>query len=201
MNKNNVTQSDTVMRNRVIARGKIVELKSRTLTLFIRKGAGRKHTYLTFHYDEPLPQVFKGDKVIILGHLENKEEEGRISQYYKIDDVQKDSTELSQYFQTKEQLGFASPKPFTKFFVYGKVRQIYSNDWSNWVEVIVEDRSGISIKLQYSLNMRVSDISISVGDNIYLYALPISTTKLFDDEEVRFEILIVEDMAIQYKTQ
>ena len=51
-NQNNLQK---INRNTILARGKIIEINDKDSTpsfiLFIRNGAGRKHTYLTFEYD------------------------------------------------------------------------------------------------------------------------------------------------------
>ncbi|MGV3027237.1 hypothetical protein ACEE76_01940 [Streptococcus hyovaginalis] len=45
--------------------------------------------------------------------------------------------------------------------------------------------------------MRVNDINLSIDDKVYIYALPISTEKLVNEEIVNFENLIAEDIVIE----
>ena len=48
---------------------------------------------------------------------------------------------------------------------------------SNWIELIVKDNFDFTVKLQYSKKMRVSDINYDIGDNLFIYALIISSEK------------------------
>ena len=69
-------------RNTVIARGKIINIEHNEdysyLNLFIRNGAGRRHTYLTFRYDPKIFYISKNQYVIITAHIENKQNQSKI---------------------------------------------------------------------------------------------------------------------------
>ena len=55
-------------RNTVIARGKIINIEHNEdcsyLKLFIRNGAGLRHTYLTFRYDPKIFYISKNQRAI-----------------------------------------------------------------------------------------------------------------------------------------
>ncbi|HFU3941237.1 TPA: hypothetical protein ACGO2Z_002397, partial [Streptococcus suis] len=61
----------------------------------------------------------------------------------------------------------------------------------------VKDESNNVVKIQYSKNMRVNDLNLRISDKVYIYALPISTEKLVNEEIVNFETLIAEDIVIE----
>lgn len=69
-------------RNTVIARGKIINIEHNEdysyLKLFIRNGAGLRHTYLTFRYDPKIFYISKKQYVIITAHIENKQNQSKI---------------------------------------------------------------------------------------------------------------------------
>ena len=65
---------------------------------------------------------------------------------------------------------------------------------SNWIELIVKDNFDFTVKLQYSKKMRVSDINYDVGDNLFIYALIISSEKTINQKKRSYFNLIVEDM-------
>lgn len=69
-------------RNTVIARGKIINIEHNEdysyLKLFIRNGAGLRHTYLTFRYDPKIFYISKNQYVIITAHIENKQNQSKI---------------------------------------------------------------------------------------------------------------------------
>ena len=53
---------------------------------------------------------------------------------------------------------------------------------SNWIELIVKDNFDFTVKLQYSKKMRVSDINYDIGDNLFIYALIISSEKTINQK-------------------
>ncbi|WP_161942669.1 hypothetical protein, partial [Streptococcus suis] len=106
-------------------------------------------------------------------------------------------TEISNYFNLSKSNGFAFPKHFAKFFVYGTVINMNVNNNSIWIELKIKDENDNEVKIQYSKKMRVSDIKFKVGDKVYVYALPISTEKLLNEEIVNFETLVAEDIVIE----
>ena len=69
-------------RNTVIARGKIINIEHNEdcsyLKLFIRNGAGLRHTYLTFRYDPKIFYISKNQYVIITANIENKQNQSKI---------------------------------------------------------------------------------------------------------------------------
>ena len=69
-------------RNTVIARGKIINIEHNEdysyLKLFIRNGAGLRHTYLIFRYDPKIFYISKNQYVIITAHIENKQNQSKI---------------------------------------------------------------------------------------------------------------------------
>ncbi len=77
----------------------------------------------------------------------------------------------------KKKLGFSHPKSYAKCYVYGKVIHKFEKNNSNWIELVVKDNFDFIVKLQYSKKMRVSDINYDVGDNLFIYALIISSEK------------------------
>ena len=48
------------------------------LKLFIRNGAGLRHTYLTFRYDPKIFYISKNQYVIITAHIKNKQNQSKI---------------------------------------------------------------------------------------------------------------------------
>lgn len=87
--------------------------------LFIRNGAGRKHTYLKCYFNREKFQLKKGMVVSISGHIENI----NTKNCYEIiiDTIQEEQTELAVFFNKKPSFGFAYPNHFAKMFVFGKV--------------------------------------------------------------------------------
>ena len=69
-------------RNTVIARGKIINIEHNEdysyLKLFIRNGAGLRHTYLTFRYDPKIFYISKNQYVIITAHIENNQNQSTL---------------------------------------------------------------------------------------------------------------------------
>ncbi|HEL9630377.1 MULTISPECIES: hypothetical protein [Streptococcus] len=198
-NQNNLQNQ---RQNTIFARGKIVEVNNDvnnpSLILFIRNGGGRRHTFLTFRYDADKLNPIKGTNVYIEGSLKNNTKSNRLkSSHYSADYLKMEQTEISNHFNLAESKGFAFPKHFAKFFIYGTVINRYVNNSSIWVELTVKDESNNVVKIQYSKNMRVNDLNLRIGDKVYIYALPISTEKLVNEEIVNFETLIAEDIVIE----
>ena len=54
---------------------------------------------------------------------------------------------------------------------------------STWIELIDKDNFDFTVKLQYSKKMRVSDINYDVGDNLFIYALIISSEKTINQKK------------------
>ncbi|MGV3251861.1 hypothetical protein ACED97_01700 [Streptococcus suis] len=198
-NQNNL---QIINRNIILARGKIIEVSNDdnnpSFLLFIRNGGGRRHTYLTFRYDANKLTPINGTNVCIEGSLKNNTESNRIkSAYYFADYLKIDQTEISNHFSLKKSKGFAYPKHFAKFFVYGTVINMNVNNNSIWIELKIKDENDNEVKIQYSKKMRVNDIKLNTGDKVYVYALPISTEKLVNEEIVNFETLVAEDIVIE----
>ena len=151
-------------RNTVIARGKIINIEHNEdysyLKLFIRNGAGLRHTYLTFRYDPKIFYISKNQYVIITAHIENKQNSfGGVDRFLIIDSISESQSELSEhFFDNQKKLGFSYPKPYAKCYLYGKVSHKFEKNNSNWIELIVKDNFDFTVKLQYSKKMRVSDI-------------------------------------------
>lgn len=187
-------------RNAVIARGKIINIEHNEdysyLKLFIRNGAGLRHTYLTFRYDPKIFYISKNQYVIITAHIENKQNSfGGVDQFIIIDSISESQSELSEhFFDNQKKLGFSHPKSYAKCYVYGKVIHKFEKNNSNWIELIVKDNFDFTVKLQYSKKMRVSDINYDVGDNLFIYALIISSEKTINQKKRSYFNLIVEDM-------
>ncbi|HFI0600818.1 TPA: hypothetical protein ACGO9L_000229 [Streptococcus suis] len=197
-NQNNLQK---INRNTILARGKIIEINDKDNTpsfiLFIRNGASRKHTYLTFEYDSNKFQLKKGMMVSITAHIENINTKN--SYEIMIDTIQEEQTELAAFFNKQSVFGFAYPKPFAKLFVFGKVIDKHLKPYSKWVEMIIQDNCKNRIKVQYSTKMRVNETRFRIGDNVYLSALPISTTKIIQEETLIFENYILDDIVIERK--
>ncbi|MGE9834426.1 hypothetical protein [uncultured Streptococcus sp.] len=196
-NQNNLRNKK---QNVLFARGKIIDVNENepTFTVFIRNGAGRKHTYLIFRYNPDILYPIKGTNVYIEGHLNNIIDSNKFkNQHYFADNLTVVQTEISNYFNLSKSNGFAFPKHFAKFFVYGTVLNRSVNYNSIWIEVTVKDENENVVKIQYSKKMRVNDINLSVGDKVYIYALPISTEKDIEGKIVNFETLIAEDIVIE----
>ena len=196
-NQNNLRNKK---QNVLFARGKIIDVNENepTFTVFIRNGAGRKHTYLIFRYNVDILYPIKGTNVYIEGHLNNIIDSNKFkNQHYFADNLTVVQTEISNYFNLSKSNGFAFPKHFAKFFVYGTVLNRSVNYNSIWIEVTVKDENENVVKIQYSKKMRVNDINLSVGDKVYIYALPISTEKDIEGKIVNFETLIAEDIVIE----
>ena len=90
-------------RNTVIARGKIINIEHNEdysyLKLFIRNGAGLRHTYLIFRYDPKIFYISKNQYVIITAHIENKQNSfGGVDQFIIIDSISESQSELSEHF-------------------------------------------------------------------------------------------------------
>ncbi|MGG9992973.1 hypothetical protein ACQ7BN_10990 [Streptococcus suis] len=197
-NQNNLQK---INRNTILARGKIIEINDKDSTpsfiLFIRNGASRKHTYLTFEYDSNKFQLKKGMMVSITAHIENINTKN--SYEIMIDTIQEEQTELAAFFNKQSVFGFAYPKPFAKLFVFGKVIDKHLKPYSKWVEMIIQDNCKNRIKVQYSTKMRVNETRFGIGDNVYISALPISTTKTIQAETLIFENYILDDIVIERK--
>ncbi|HFI0633236.1 TPA: hypothetical protein ACGO4G_001840 [Streptococcus suis] len=134
----------------------------------------------------------------IEGSLKNNTKSNRLkSSHYSADYLKMEQTEISNYFNLSESKGFAYPKHFAKFLIYGTILNKSVNYNSIWVELTVKDKNDNVVKIQYSNNMRVNDLNLRIGDKVYIYALPISTEKLFNEEIVNFETLIAEDIVIE----
>ncbi|MBY4975343.1 hypothetical protein [Streptococcus suis] len=65
--------------------------------------------------------------------------------------------------------------------------------------MIIQDNCKNRIKVQYSTKMRVNETRFGIGDNVYISALPISTTKTIQAETLIFENYILEDIVIKSK--
>ncbi|CYV30100.1 TPA: hypothetical protein ACT2IF_002299 [Streptococcus suis] len=198
-NQNNLQK---IFSNTIFARGKIIEVSNEasppSFTLFVRNGGGRRHTFLTFRYDADRLKPKESTNVYIEGHLYNNLESTRFkSQYYFADYLKIDQTEITNHFNLSESNGFAFPKHFAKFFVYGTVINRYINYNSIWIELTIKDENDNEVKIQYSKKMRVNDTKLNIGDKVYVYALPISTEKLVNEEIVNFETLVAEDIVIE----
>lgn len=197
-NQNNLRNKE---QNVIFARGKIIEINDKDSTpsfiLFIRNGAGRKHTYLTFEYDSNKFQLKKGMVVSITAHIENTNTPNNC--VIITDSVQNEQTELATFFGKKEYFGFAYPNHFAKMFVFGKVINKHLKPNSNWIEIVIQDNCKNKVKVQYSTKMRVNETRFGLGDNVYLSALPISTTKIIQEETLIFENYILNDIVIERK--
>lgn len=198
-NQNNLQNK---RQNTIFARGKIVEVSNDvnnpSFLLFIRNGGGRRHTYLAFKYDANKLTPIDGANVYIEGHLNNAFNSTKLKrQHYFADCLNLDQTEISNHFSLKESKGFAYPKHFAKFFVYGTVINMNVNYNSIWIELTIKDENDNEVKIQYSKKMRVNDTKLNTGDKVYVYALPISTEKLVNEEIVNFETLVAEDIVIE----
>ncbi|HEM6090688.1 TPA: hypothetical protein U2B93_002091 [Streptococcus suis] len=198
-NQNNLRNKE---QNVIFARGKIIEINDKDSTpsfiLFVRNGGGRRHTFLTFRYDTDKLNPIKGTNVYIEGSLKNNTKSNTLkSSHYFADYLKIDQTEISKFFNLSDSNGFAYPKHFAKFFISGTIIHKSSRINSIWIELIVKDESDNVVKIQYSKKMRVNDINLSIDDKVYIYALPISTEKLVNEEIVNFETLIAEDIVIE----
>ncbi|HFI0166825.1 TPA: hypothetical protein ACGOSE_000075 [Streptococcus suis] len=198
-NQNNLPNK---RQNTIFARGRIVEVNNDdnkpSFILFIRNGGGRRHTFLTFRYDASKIVPIESTNVYIEGHLINACNSTKFKrQHYFADCLKLDQAEISNYFNLSESKGFAYPKHFAKFFVYGTVINMNVNYNSIWIELTIKDEKNNEVKIQYSKKMRVNDIKCKVGNRVYAYALPISTEKLINEEIVNFETLIAEDIVIE----
>ena len=140
----------------------------------------------------------EGTNVHIEGHLNNAFNSTIFKRrHYFADYLKIDQTVISNYFNLSESKGFAYPKHFAKFLIYGTILNKSVNYNSIWVELTVKDENDNVVKIQYSKKMRVNDINLSIDDKVYIYALPISTEKLVNEEIVNFETLIAEDIVIE----
>ncbi|HEL1645132.1 TPA: hypothetical protein TXL48_001746 [Streptococcus suis] len=198
-NQNNLRNKE---QNVIFARGKIIEINDKDSTpsfiLFVRNGGGRRHTFLTFRYDTDKLNPIKGTNVYIEGSLKNNTKSNTLkSSHYFADYLKIDQTEISKFFNLSDSNGFAYPKHFAKFFISGTIIHKSSRINSIWIELIVKDESDNVVKIQYSKKMRVNDINLSIDDKVYIYALPISTEKLVNEEIVNFETLVAEDIVIE----
>ena len=134
--------------------------------------------------------------MIITAHIENEQNSfGGIDQFIIIDSISESQSELSEhFFDNQKKLGFSYPKPYAKCYVYGEVIHKFEKNNSNWIELIVKDNFDFTVKLQYSKKMRVSDINYDIGDNLFIYALIISSEKTINQKKRSYFNLIVEDM-------
>ncbi|HFI0443235.1 TPA: hypothetical protein ACGOY5_002210 [Streptococcus suis] len=203
MNKYTSKQNNPEERNRIFARGKVVDIVSNgsdySIEVFVRNGAGRQHTYLFFSVDaESLPnQLKKGTTVHITGHIENFiDSRSKPTQRYVADIITPEKTELARYFRKDDfQFGFAPQRHYAKLFVAGEVIRVIHMPGSNWIQLIIRDRARNNVKLQFSKNMRVADCTYQQGGYVYVSAIPISTSKSIEGQIVRFENLIIEDIV------
>ncbi|MBY4980850.1 hypothetical protein K6V42_01165 [Streptococcus suis] len=197
----NQTNLQKIYRNTILARGKIIEINNDdnkpSFILFIRNGAGRKHTYLTFEYDSNKFQLKKGMVVSITAHIENTNTPNNC--VIITDSVQNEQTELAAFFNKQSVFGFAYPNHFAKLFVFGTVINKYLKPNSKWIEMIIRDNYKNQIKVQYSTKMRVNETRFGIGDNVYLSALPISIQKTIHEEMFIFENYILEDIVVERK--
>lgn len=198
----NQTNLQNKRQNTIFARGKIVEVNNEvcnpSFILFIRNGGGRRHTFLTFRYDSDKLNPIKGTNVYIEGSLKNNTKSNTLkSSHYFADYLKIEQTEISNYFNLSESKGFAFPKHFAKFLIYGTILNKSANYNSIWVELTIKDENDNKVKIQYSKKMRVNDTKLNTGDKVYVYALPISTEKFVNDEIVIFETLVAEDIVIE----
>ncbi|HFI0161750.1 TPA: hypothetical protein ACGOSQ_001835, partial [Streptococcus suis] len=190
-----------INRNTILARGKIIEINNDdnkpSFTLFIRNGAGRKHTYLKCYFNREKFQLKKGMVVSLSGHIENI----NTKNCYEIiiDTIQEEQTELAVFFNKKPSFGFAYPNHFAKMFVFGKVIDKHLKPNSNWIEMIIKDNCENRVKVQYSTKMRVNETRFGIGDNVYLSALPISIQKTIQKETFIFENYILDDIVRERK--
>ncbi|HEL2441366.1 TPA: hypothetical protein TZY57_000984 [Streptococcus suis] len=197
-NQNNLQK---INRNTILARGKIIEINNNdnkpSFTLFIRNGAGRKHTYLKCYFNREKFQLKKGMVVSISGHIENI----NTKNCYEIiiDTIQEEQTELAVFFNKKPSFGFAYPNHFAKMFVFGKVIDKHLKPNSNWIEMIIKDNCENRVKVQYSTKMRVNETRFGIGDNVYISALPISIQKTIQNETFIFENYILDDIVMERK--
>ncbi|MET3559306.1 hypothetical protein ABID29_002460 [Streptococcus rupicaprae] len=188
--------------NRLYARGRIVKLfkkeEKHLFTLFIRNGAGHRHVYLNFEYDTMIHDVEIYQHIILSAHLENYDTDYcTFEQHYVADQIKEDTTELASYFNDIENhSGFAYKKSFCKLYISGMIVQTRIHPEKDWAELKIQDVEGNIIKMQYSKRMRVADKKFEAGDYIYAFATPISVDKNINDEERRFENVILEDIII-----
>ncbi|MEG3238989.1 hypothetical protein RFK99_00390 [Streptococcus suis] len=188
--------------NTIFARGKIIEVNDKasnpSFILFVRNVGGRRHTVLTFRYNADKLKPMEGTNAYIEGHLYNNLDSTRFkNKHYFADFLKKEQTEISNFFNLSDSNGFAYPKHFAKFFISGTIIHKSSRINSIWIELIVKDKYNNKVKLQYSKKMRVNDTKLNTGDKVYVYALPISTEKLVNEEIVSFETLVAEDIVIE----
>lgn len=198
-NQNNLQNK---RQNTIFARGKIIEVNDKasnpSFILFVRNGGGRRHTVLTFRYNADKLKPREGTNAYIEGHLYNNLDSTRFkNQHYFADILKKEQTEISNFFNLSDSNGFAYPKHFAKFFISGTIIHKSSRINSIWIELIVKDKYNNKVKLQYSKKMRVNDTKLNIGEKVYVYALPISTEKLVNEEIVNFETLVAEDIVIE----
>lgn len=197
-NQNNLQK---INRNTILARGKIIEINNDdnkpSFILFIRNGAGRKHTYLKCYFNREKFQLKKGMTVSISGHIENI----NTKNCYEIiiDTIQEEQTELEVFFNKKPNFGFAYPNHFAKMFVFGTVINKHLKPNSNWIEIVIQDNCKNKVKVQYSTKMRVNETRFGIGDNVYISALPISIQKTIQKETFIFENYILDDIVIERK--
>ncbi|HEL1604064.1 TPA: hypothetical protein TXL43_002140 [Streptococcus suis] len=198
-NQNNLQNK---RQNTIFARGKIIEVNDKasnpSFILFVRNVGGRRHTVLTFRYNADKLKPMEGTNAYIEGHLYNNLDSTRFkNQHYFADFLKKEQTEISNFFNLSDSNGFAYSKHFAKFFISGTIIHKSSRINSIWIELIVKDKYNNKVKLQYSKKMRVNDTKLNTGDKVYVYALPISTEKLVNEEIVSFETLVAEDIVIE----
>ncbi|MEW4353751.1 hypothetical protein AB1I63_02465 [Streptococcus pneumoniae] len=186
MRNQNHLQSGRKFSNNILSRGKIVDIsfdkRECYFILFIRNGAGRKHTYLKFYYHQNNTKLQKGQTVSVAGHIENRTSNQQIK-YFTADFIKHEKTELASYFNRDEtDFGFAYQKSYAKFFIRGKIVSIKHKYNSDWIELIVQDYCDNLIQVQYSKKMRTAQSIYQIDDHVGIYALPISSQKIHNGE-------------------
>lgn len=179
-------------------------------------------TYVHFTYGKnatmPL-DVTINSNVEILGHVEanivksDMWDKTSYIQYLVIDEIKKADTQLEEAFgDVCKGMGFAYPAPFISVALMGEILKITKSDpnaedasdtsrvWTRLrMKVDSEDGTRPSIvEMQYSSNMRVSDVDCKVGDIVCVTAMMISRQKTTkgNTQPRNFENIIVNDMAI-----
>ncbi|HEL1760340.1 TPA: hypothetical protein TXU88_002328 [Streptococcus suis] len=135
--------------------------------------------------------------VSITAHIENTGTQNNC--VIITDSVQNEHTELAAFFNKKPSFGLAYPNHFAKMFVFGTVINKYLKPNSKWIEIVIQDNCKNKVKVQYSTKMRVNEMCVEIGDNVYLSALPISIQKTIQKETFIFENYILDDIVIERK--
>lgn len=180
-------------------------------------------TYIHFAYAKDIDIPFDialHSTVEVVGHIEGNIVRNQVwnktsyIQYMVADEIRKVSTQLEESFPMEcKGKGFAYSSPFVKVSLMGKVVNIEKSNhntsdgnkdervWTRLrlkVDPVVGARNPSLIEMQYSSNMRVSDVDCRVGDTICLTAMIVSRQKqIRGTQQTRiFEDIIVNDMAI-----